>query len=260
MFKPGEYTTSKVHNGPKDWYDLVKNQYRSANHRDTYQYDFCVRQEPFVADTGNIYWLAVKELSAGTSYTFGWRTTARQFRWNDDAVYLHPDDQGWFKMTFPQGHKYADETLDLAFVVTGGDESLPQYDFGDAPDSSNNVPGATMTAYPDGTIASFPTAYYAGSPPFGPVHRFPRDKFYLGRWVSLEREADIGVDEDPANNLGPQSNTANRDGGDDGLVLPVVMPSCQETDLEVHRHRDQPRRETAVCERLVRLEPRWRLE
>jgi len=230
-FKPGEYATSKVHDGPCDWYDSVRNQYVPANHRYTYQYDFCAEHEPFIAQAGTIYWLAVKELSASMSYTFGWKTTARQFRWNADAVYLHPDGAGWFKMTYPEGHKYANEVLDLAFVVADGDESLPQYDLGDAPDSSNNVPGASMIAYPDETAAGFPTVYHAGSPPYGPVHRYPRDQFYLGRWVSLEKEADIGVDEDSVNNLDSQSNTANRDGGDDGLQLPVVMPRCEQTTL-----------------------------
>lgn len=232
VFTPGEYTTQKVHDGPQDWYEPISCRYLSANHRSTYQYDFCVKWEPFVAETGTIYWLAVKELSASTSYTFGCKTAARQFRWNDAAVYVHPSDGGWFKTTYPQGHKYANEPLDLAFVIADGDESLPQYDLGDAPDSSNNVPGAVMIAYADGTTASFPTAYQAGSPPFGPVHGYPRDRFYLGRWVSLEREADIGVDEDSVNNLRAQSSLANRDGGDDGLQLPVVMPSYQQTTLK----------------------------
>jgi hypothetical protein len=232
VFTPGQYTTQKVHDGPQDWYGPILCRYMSANHRSTYQYDFCFKWEPFIAEAGNIYWLAVKELSASTSYTFGCRTTARQFRWNDALVYAHPGNGAWFKTTYPQGHKYANEALDLAFVISDGDESLPQYDLGDAPDSSNNVPGAVMIAYADGTTAGFPTAYHAGSPPFGPLHVYPRDKFYLGRWVSLEREADIGIDEDLVNNLRSQSSLANRDGGDDGLGLPVVMPAGQQTTLK----------------------------
>ena len=230
-FRPGAYKAAKVHNGPQDWYDPIHNQYSSANHRETYQYDFCIEQEPFVGQPGVIYWLAVKELSASMNYTFGWQTTARQLRWNADGVYLHPDDASWFKMTFPEGHRYANETLDLAFVISDGEESLPQYDLGDAPDSSNNVPASSMVAYVDGTVGNFPTAYHAGSPPYGPVHRFPRDSIYLGRWVSLEREADIGVDDDSVTNLDAQTSTADRDGGDDGLQLPVVMPHCGTTTL-----------------------------
>jgi hypothetical protein len=95
-FKAGKYTAAKVHNGPQNWYDPIHNEYASANHRDTYQYDFCVECDPFVAQAGVVYWLAVKELSASMSYTFGWQTTARPFRWNGDATYLHPDDAGWF--------------------------------------------------------------------------------------------------------------------------------------------------------------------
>jgi hypothetical protein len=133
-------------------------------------------------------------------------------------------------MVYPPEHKYGDEILDLAFTVTSGD-SPAQHDLGDAPDSSNNLAGVAMTAYPDGTVAGFPTAYHAGSPPYGPIHRYPRDRFHLGKWVSLETEADIGADDDAVNNLGPQNDVANRDGGDDGLQLPVVMPPCGETTL-----------------------------
>ena len=88
-----------------------------------------------------------------------------------------------------------------------------------------------MTAYP-GVIANFPTAYQTGRPPYGPLHHRPRDRFYLGKWVSLETQADIGADEDAMNNLSPQSDAANRDGGDDGLRLTVIMPSCQTATLD----------------------------
>ncbi len=142
------------------------------------------------------------DLSTNVDYMFGWKTTSPRYHWNDDAVYQMSTKLGWTAMTYPKGHRYEGRTIDLAFVITGDDTTAPEYDLGDAPDSSNSFPGVTMLAYP-GVNGSFPTVYQAGSPPFGPLHRHPRDRFFLGKRVSLETEADIGPDEDGLNNLGP---------------------------------------------------------
>jgi hypothetical protein len=229
-FKPGEYTVRQVHDGPEDWYDPAKGQYAPANHRYAYQYNFCIDKDPFTQEEGKIYWLAVRETSAATNYTFGWKTAVRESRWNDDAVYSY-GQSGWKDMAYPKGHKYGGESLDLAFVITDGSELLAQRDLGDAPDSSNSMPGVKMLAYP-GVFASFPTVYKAGSPPYGPIHLYPRDMYYLGKWVSLETDADIGIDDDGVTNIDPLNGIADRDGGDDGLVLPVNMPFCQSTTLD----------------------------
>jgi hypothetical protein len=231
-FKAGEYTTTKVHNGPQDWYDPASALYLPNNDRDTYQYNFCIDRDAFVQEEGKIYWLALKDASTTSDYSFGWRTTAGQFRWNDDAAYLPSTANArWMELTYPKDHKYAQETLDLAFVITDGGATAGSHDLGDAPDNSNTVARAMMTAYP-GVTANFPTVYLAGSPPYGPMHQFPRDMFYLGKWVSLENEADVGLDDDTVNNLDPINDIANRDGGDDGLKLPVAMPSCQQTTFD----------------------------
>jgi len=233
-FKPGEYTVRRVHDGPEDWYNPARGQYEPANHRYAFQYNFCIDRDPFTQEEGKIYWLAVKESSANGNYNFGWKTTAQEFRWNDDAVYLQSNSTGWTEMAYPKGHKYGGETLDLAFVITDGAEPLAQRDLGDAPDSSNSIPGANMLAYPSGVVANFPTVYQAGSPPYGPMHLYPRDMYYLGKWVSLETDADIGIDDDGLTNIDPMSDLADRDGGDDGLKLPVTMPFCQSTMLDYY--------------------------
>jgi hypothetical protein len=231
-FRAGEYNARKIHDGPEDWYDPVTGLYLAGNHRSTFQYNFCIDdRDAFAQEEGEVYWLTVKDVTGGTGYTFGWKTTAQQFRWNDDAAYLEDQTTGWVEMAYPKGHKYVEETLDLAFVITDGEQTVPERDLGDAPDSSNSVAETTMTAYP-GVTAHFPTVCQAGSPPYGPVHLFPRDMYYLGRWVSSEIEADIGLDEDVVNNLDPVNDVANRDGADDGLRLPVYMPFCGSTTLE----------------------------
>ncbi|MBN1508558.1 MAG: hypothetical protein JW955_17040 [Sedimentisphaerales bacterium] len=227
-FKPGEYTVRRVHNGPEDWYDPARGLYVPQNHRYAFQYNFCIDRDPFTQREGSIYWLAVTESSATGNYSFGWKTAVRESRWNDDAVY---DQSGWMEMAYPKGHKYGGESLDLAFVITDGLDLLANRDLGDAPDSSNSVAGAQMLAYPSGVFAHFPTVYLAGSPPFGPIHLYPRDMYYLGKWVSLESEADIGLDDDGVTNIDPLNDAADRDGADDGLQLPVPMPYCQRTTL-----------------------------
>ena len=231
-FKPGEYTVRRVSNGPEDWYDPAKGLYVSANHRYAFQYNFCIDRDPFTQEEGKIYWLAVRETSATTNYSFGWKTTTRELRWNDDAVYYQSNSAGWTEMAYPKGHKYVGASLDLAFVITDGSNLPANRDLGDAPDSSNSIPGQKMLAYPSGVFAGFPTVYQGGSPPYGPMHQLPRDMYYLGKWVSLETEADIGVDDDGITNIDPLNDIPNRDGADDGLKLPVSMPPCQATTLD----------------------------
>jgi hypothetical protein len=233
VFKPGEYAAARVHHGPEDWYDPAANQYLPGNHQQAFQYDFCIDADPFTQKEGTIYWLAVRDLHTATGYTFGWKTTSPRYRWNDDAVFGRSasTSAGWTEMTYPKQHSLEGETLDLAFVITGDEENAVDADLGDAPDSSNSVAGAVMSTYPGNVTANFPTVYLAGSPPYGPLHLRPRDMFFLGKWVSLEKEADIGPDEDVVNNLDPVGNIANQDSVDDGLELPIAMPSCQDTTL-----------------------------
>jgi hypothetical protein len=233
-FNPGDYTAGVISDGLEDWYEPVTDLYLPMNHRKAFQYNFCVDEDAFIQEEGTVYWLAVSTASS-FNYEFGWKTTSPQWQWNDSASCLPytpvSDTTAWQAMVYPENHRYAAQPLDLAFVIDSGDGTVAQRDLGDAPDSSNDVAGLRMTAYP-GVVANFPTAYQAGLPPYGPMHRQPRDAFYLGAWVSFENQAELGPDEDGVNNINPVSDEANKDGGDDGLQLPVVMPSCQSTTLD----------------------------
>lgn len=247
-FSPGQYTAKPSMRGCCNWYDPESGNLNQDHQADLVQYDFCIEDEPFVQEEGTIYWLAVKDVSGNfRPYTLGWRTTEPQYRWNDHAVYLADEPAGWIEMNYPKGIRHEGEALDLSFVIGNGENS-PEHDFGDAPDSSNSFAGVTMTAYPDGVTANFPTVYHAGSPPYGPMHLRPRDKFYLGERVSLENEADIGYDEDLSrleddwgwgNNLLPFRDVADQDGRvkDDGLVdwqppTWIPLPLCERTTLD----------------------------
>ena len=113
---------------------------------------------------------------------------------------------------------------------TGPTADVP--DLGDAPDSSNNI-GNNMTAYPKGaftgTRAYFPTVFHDGSGtgPYGPIHLNDTVVAHLGKTITRETEADTGPDQDGVNNIRPSSNTPDNDHGDDGVVLPLNLPTCR---------------------------------
>ncbi len=98
-------------------------------------------------------------------------------------------------------------------------------DLGDAPDSTNHA-GVGMTAYP-AVPAHYPTVFNVAAPERGPKHLVTRP-FHLGRGVTEEREADLGVDMDPTNNIRPKLNQPDLDGRDDGLVLSeLALEDCR---------------------------------
>ncbi|MFC1637071.1 GEVED domain-containing protein, partial [Planctomycetota bacterium] len=109
-------------------------------------------------------------------------------------------------------------------------EDVP--DLGDAPDSTNNF-GYNMNAY-SGVKANYPTVFNDDSDigPFGPVHLNDLLVAYLGKKITAETEADKGTDEDGDNNIDPSSGSSNDDKGDDGVVLPLNLPTCRWTTFD----------------------------
>lgn len=53
-----------------------------------------------------------------------------------------------------------------------------------------------------------------------------------GQGSSAESEADIGTDADPTNNLIPTSDTADQDGADDGVALPIPISHCVSSPVQ----------------------------
>ena len=133
VFKPGEYIVTELNPTPEGWYDPATNSYAPVDHQRIFQYDFHIPStaNPFVQQTGIIYWLEVKDLPFPPpepdprDYTFGWKTTLIANRWNDDAVWnywLAPPPppgvvRGWNPLLYPPRHPYANTTLDLAFEI-----------------------------------------------------------------------------------------------------------------------------------------------
>jgi hypothetical protein len=117
---------------------------------------------------------------------------------------------------------------------------------GDAPSSYNNVPAETptdcalMTAYPwlDPGSAKFPVVSpLHGAPPtpdgYGICHAILICS-HLGSGKSWEKDADLLPDDDPVTNIDPANDIADRDGYDDGVAFPPLMPSCDVSYIAVN--------------------------
>lgn len=168
-------------------------------------------------------------------YPWGWKTRPHFFQ--DDAYRIFSVDNAWppkLGSSCLEGTpiEWQGESWDLAFELTTIEVEEPRNDLGDAPDSTNNS-GAAMTAYPlggpPGVQANFPTVFGAGSPPYGPIHLQPTLVAWLGPGVSLENEADIGIDQDGNNNIVPPADGPDLDLLDDAVVVPLTLPQCRPT-------------------------------
>lgn len=125
VFNPGEYTVSLHHEGAEGWYDPSSRRYQANNHFKAYQYNFCP-EEPFVQTEGTVYWLQIRPIHwfqvpgpATPDFLIGWKTTPTLLQWNDAAVWKKPNT-GWVPLTYPTKHTLAGQSMDLAFVITGG--------------------------------------------------------------------------------------------------------------------------------------------
>jgi hypothetical protein len=125
-----------------------------------------------------------------------------------------------------------------------------EFDLGDAPDGSNNI-GKRMTAYAvtgqNPVQGNFPTVFEErDGKPRGPIHLDPLSVALLGPAVTLELEADKGADEDPSTNLNPSRDEADKDGADDGVILPLKLPHGEFAGFEYTVTVIQPNRELWV--------------
>ena len=245
VFPPGTFDVQTwPPGGPEGWYSPCRGVYEEVGDTICWQYNFIINKDEAFRQQGTpnrtvTYWLSVQaQMMIPTGAMFGWKTRQWPEHYQDDAVWANTTiPVFWNELRYPPGHPYYQmelNSIDLAFVINGEAEEQPEHDLGDAPDSSNNSPMVTMTAYPKGggggppgVLAKYPTVYITGSPPFGPIHMQPLAIAYLGQAVSLENEADIGPDQDVTNNIIPPKDAPDLDGKDDGVTIPLVLPHCE---------------------------------
>ena len=163
---------------------------------------------------------------------------------NNVLTFAVPATATWGVNAFARFRFNSTGNLSYAGAATDGEvedyrfqvEPMPQHDLGDAPASFNNF-AKIMMAYPKGgpagVPANFPTTLVLPLPtlPTGPIHMQPQAVAFLGRSVSFESSADLGPDQDLVNNLDPLTDQSDRDGADDGLLFPLRLPHCRDTQF-----------------------------
>ena len=115
------------------------------------------------------------------------------------------------------------------------------YDYGDAPDSTNHAE-IMMSAYPkDGPIGvwgGYPTVFESLHSYAGRCHEVMVNDIdglsHLGFNVTWEADADVAPSQDNVTNIDPALGVSDRDGGDDGLYLPLNFLSCVPASITVN--------------------------
>jgi hypothetical protein len=131
VFKPGEFKSS-IYADQREGYFVpcVEPQYyEPGGDSICVQYDFYVDPCSAFIQRGTstksvVYWLSVQARPSAPAGAppmrsrFGWKTTALQYHWNDDAVWSKNGGTTWNELRYPPGHPYGGQTADLAFSIT----------------------------------------------------------------------------------------------------------------------------------------------
>jgi hypothetical protein len=131
-----------------------------------WQYNFYLDQGEFTQlgtiDDPCVYWLDVQARPLDPNARFGWKSS--QDHWNDDAVWgigYEPFLGPWNELRYPIMHPFEQQSIDLAFVITGEEGTHNDIEYGDAPE------GTTAVAYPSsGVTGAFPTCVTSGPASF----------------------------------------------------------------------------------------------
>jgi hypothetical protein len=161
-FSPGQYSVKEITNTVSEgWYEPIFNTYIPDNHKRVFQYNFEIDiDDAFEQQETLIYWLVITDMTTFGGYTFGWKTTESSLQYRDMATYTGAF--GWAPLEYPDGHVYEGQPMDLAFVITGGEDPPP--------------PPPTITLYPY---------------PFNPV---TLNLASNGRWVKATIEPPAGYE------------------------------------------------------------------
>ena len=95
---------------------------------DEYEYEVQL-PTPWLEKEGTVYWLSVRAVyDAMPTYLWGWKTTAPDWNWNDDAVVFKTQGLDWEEMRYPPPvnpwsemepgrHPYATQSVNMAFSL-----------------------------------------------------------------------------------------------------------------------------------------------
>ncbi len=104
---------------PEGWYDPSQMLIFPDDHFNYFQYDIYLDSlDWFWQDEGTIYWLNISAiLDPSIPGQWGWKSSIEHF--NDDAVWAFLGEYFWVEMYEPPDFV---QSLDLSFVITGGEE------------------------------------------------------------------------------------------------------------------------------------------
>jgi len=105
--------------GLQGWYNPQNETYLPDDHEIIYQCNIEDISDPFMQDSGTVYWL---DLSIISENPVGWKTSLDTF--HDNAVWGEfatpgPTCVDWDELIYPEGHPLEGTGMDLAFVITG---------------------------------------------------------------------------------------------------------------------------------------------
>jgi hypothetical protein len=169
-----------------------------------------------------------------------WWGTRPGLQWAQLDKYLHVDEVGWVTTEISETVEFSEEEgPPIVF------RQIPFYlqelvEGGDAPSSYNHTSSPmTTTTFVTGTLATFPVVWdWDGSmdpapPSYGFCHYSRLAPSFMGTAPSYELDADLTPDDDGNSNIDPPSNTPDRDGSDDGVDFPTVLPQCGTATVNV---------------------------
>lgn len=198
-FHPGDYTIRDMEDDLQSWFDPSSGEWAHNDHVRWQQIDICTIENPFKQEEGTIYWLAI---DFGSLPFVGWKQSDSHF--NDDGVWRSNQNNQWIELRDPE----TKESLDLAFVITGGETPSEKLEYGDAPESA--------LAYPDCCVQGhFPTCINLG--PSGWIQHMNFGG-YLGPRVDFEPDGNAG--QCPLFNPDTYNQDECFQDGDAGLIKP----------------------------------------
>jgi hypothetical protein len=127
-FLPGEFEVRPyAEDLLEGWLNPPEEYWFPADHV-CWQYNFFIEESEAFIQEGSpdypvVYWLDVQAYSEDQEAFFGWKTSLDH--WNDDAVWVYgeePHHEPWFRLTYPPGHPFHPESIDLAFVINGPEQ------------------------------------------------------------------------------------------------------------------------------------------
>jgi hypothetical protein len=179
----------------------------------------------WVADAG-----VVDDYAAGSLAWWGSYSASQMVHLDK---YLHVDEVGWVTREISETVEFNEhegplfQSLERPFylqeLVEGGD-APSSYNHSSAPMTTTTFITGTVANFPvvwdwDGTMDPAPTSY-------GLCHYSSLVPSFLGITVTHELDADLTPDDDGVTNIDPSTDTPDRDGADDGVTFPSMLPHC----------------------------------